>query len=441
MLFGRRKRQLEAENDALRGELASFREPAVDIPTIHNESISIPITDSASFAEIFGSGITYAGPVVNSESAMRCSAVYACVRLISGAVSCSPVKTYRRDGDLRTPANNHPLARTLRLRPNRFMTAATFWKAFMNDKLLAGNAYANIVRDANGNPVALIPVRALGVSVYYAWELGLDARLGVERNRLFYGVHFPDGAYRLYDQDDMLHVPNVGWTGKVGISSIQAMAQSVGLALGAEESDARFLSNGMQAEYAITYSNQLNDQAAKKLREYLEERHGGSSNHHKPLVLTEGGDVKQLSMTAADAQLLETRKFSVIDICRFFGVNPVMVGESEKTSSWGAGVEQMGRWFNTLTLNEHFTAIEQELEAKLFRGDGCFAEFDESELTRGDTKTRAEFYNVMRGSLTQPGIMLINEIRAAEGLEPVPGGDVLFIPQPTANPAPAQETP
>lgn len=103
-------------------------------------------------------------------------------------------------------------------------------------------------------------------------------------------------------------------------------------------------------------------------------------------------------MSAEDAQLIESRQFSVIDICRFFGVPPVMIGETEKTSSWGSGVEQMARWFTTFTLNDHLTAIEQELEAKLFR-DGFFAEFDESELTRGDTKTRGEFYRIARGSM------------------------------------------
>ena len=132
-------------------------------------------------------------------------------------------------------------------------------------------------------------------------------------------------------------------------------------------------------------------------------------------------------MSAEDAQLIESRQFSVSDICRFFGVPPVMIGETEKTSSWGSGVEQMARWFTTFTLNDHLTAIEQELEAKLFR-DSYFAEFDESELTRGETKTRGDFYRIARGSMQEPGFMTTNEIRAAEGLPPVAGGDALQGP-------------
>ncbi len=389
------------------------------------------ITDADRWIDLIGGGATASGQVVTAETAMRCSAVFACVRLIAGAVSCSPALVYRRNGDQRMRAPDHPMERVLRLRPNRFMTASTFWKLFVGHKLLAGNAYANIVRARSGQPVALMLLNPRSVTVYWAWELGLDKTLGVERNRLFYSVTFEDGATRVFDQDDMLHVPNIGGDGRGGISTIQAMAQSVGLSLAAEDSSARFFSNGMQSPVALSYPKQLSPEALDRLREHLQNRYGGSRNHHKPLILTEGGDVKTLSMSAVDAQLLDSRKFSVIDICRFFGVNPVMVGESEKTSSWGSGVEQMGRWFNTLTMNEHFTAIEQELEVKLF-SDGYFAEFDETELTRGDTKTRHEAYRVARGSMQEPGYMTINEIRAAEGLPPVPGGDVLQRPEPAA---------
>jgi phage portal protein BeeE len=88
----------------------------------------------------------------------------------------------------------------------------------------------------------------------------------------------------------------------------------------------------------------------------------------------------------------------------------------------------MARWFTMFSMNDHFTAVEQELERKLFRADGHFAEFDEAELTRGDTKTRHESYRIARGSMQEPGYMTPNEIRAAEGLPPVAGGDTLTGP-------------
>lgn len=408
-----------------------FGKKQADAPVQNDAGPSTyPLTDAEKWSEFFGGGQTYAGQIVNADTAMRTSAVFACVRLISAAVSCAPVKVYKRqDDDLRVRAARHPLADMLRARPNRFMTAATFWKSFMQDKLLLGNAYAHIVKAKNGLPVALMPVKAQNTTVFYAWELGLDQKFGVERNRLFYAMTFDDGAYRIYDQDDVLHVPNVGWNGKYGVSTVRAMGQTVGLALGAERSSASFFENGMQPSISISFDGSPSKDAMDRFREHLRDRYSGAANHHKPLVLYDKGKVDKLSMTAEDAQLLESRKFSVIDICRFFGVHPVMIGENEKTSSFGGGIEQMGRWFNTLTLNEHFTAIEQELERKLFVSDPHFAEFDESEITRGDTQARSSFYGIMRGSLTQPQLLTVNEIRAAEGYPPVPGGDELFKPE------------
>ena len=176
------------------------------------------------FSELFGMGAPVAsGQVVTPESAMRFSAVFACVRLLGGAVASAPVKVYLREGtEQRQLAHGHPLADMLRLRPNRFMTATTFWKAFVAHKVLQGNGYAHIIRERSGEPVGLYPLNPRNVIVYWAWELGLDQRLGVERNRLFYRVTFEDGQARLYDQDDMLHVPNVGWDGKRGLSTISA---------------------------------------------------------------------------------------------------------------------------------------------------------------------------------------------------------------------------
>lgn len=380
------------------------------------------------WADIFGGGFSAAGQIVNADTAMKIGAVFACVQLISGAASCSPIQTYKR-GEDRKEAPNHFLAPLLRLRPNRFMTASTFWTGFLSHKLLQGNGYANIVRDRWGTPVALYPLMPRNVAVYFAWELGLDGKLGVERNRLFYGVTFPDGAYKVFDQDDMLHVPNIlSSDGKTGLSTVKAMAQAAGLALAAEESSAKFFENGMQFDKALKYDKQLSAEGLKLLREELDRRHSGTQNHHRPMILTEGGEFQQLTMSAADAQLLESRKFSVIDVCRFFGVPPVMIGETEKTSSWGSGVEQMGRWFTTFTVNKHFTAIEQELEVKLFRNDGHFAEFDESELTRGDLKARAEYYKAGLGSLQTPGWLKVNEVRKAELLSRVEDGDTLQKP-------------
>lgn len=407
----------------LREEVGQLRE---QVEELKNQTQTFSITDAEAFREAIYGGLSG----VTDKTAMTISTVFACVRLVAGAVASAPCKVYRRqEEDKRLYASKHPLSTMLRLTPNEQMTAATFWRTFTTQKMLEGNGYAFILRTRNGIAQAIYPMFYAQVSPFQAWERGFDAKTGCSPWRLFYEVTLPDGRFTIVDQDDMLHVPNIGWDGRRGMSTLAAGARSLGLAVSSEHSSKRFFDQGMQASFAISYDGKISEAMQDRIKSYVAERYQGVENFHKPLVLSEGGKVQQLTMNAEDAQLIESRKFSVIDICRFFGVPPVMIGESEKTSSWGSGVEQMARWFTTFALNDHFTAIEQELERKLFRGDGHFAEFDETELTRGDTKTRHESYRIARGSMQEPGYMTPNEIRAAEGLPPVPGGDMLTGPQ------------
>lgn len=377
---------------------------------------------------------TYSGKAVNETTAMKVSAVYACVRLISGAISTAPMVVYQgeRTGGSAgyTPAPNHPLAPVLRLRPNPIITACTFWRSMVLSKLLHGNAYAVIGRDRMGRPSTLSYVRPYRVNVYQAWELGLDAKISAERERLYYLVTMDHGNQIMLDQDDVLHVPGVGWDGKRGLSTLAAGAEAMGLAMAEQEHGARFFGQGASFNFAIQYPRQLSEDGVKLLRDYWTRRHAGVGNSHIPPILTEGGEIQPFSMSARDAQLLESRQFSVIDVCRFFGVPPVMIGETEKTSSWGSGVESMGRWFVTYALNDHLTAIEQEVERKLFSGDSHFAEFDESEMTRGDVAARYASHRIARGNMQEPGFKTVNEIRAEEGLPPIEGGDELQRPEP-----------
>lgn len=420
-MFGKRRKALEEEVAQLREQVCELKNEADS----NSATFSITDTDSwNSLIEHIGDG------AVTPKSAMTVSAVFACVRLIAGAVASSPVEVFRRDASGNNlPVKDHELSRVLRLKPANGFTAATFWKTLATEKILNGNGYAAIIRYRSGKVRALIPRRHNQVVPYWAWELGLDYRLGVERERLYYQVTWDDGTVSVLDQDDMIHIPNVGWDGKRGLSTVRSGAQAMGLALGAEKSARQLFTRGMVSEIALSYPAKMAEETQAALRDYIERKYTGAENHHTPLILTEGGEAKTISMNPEDAQLIESRQFSVIDICRFFGVPPIMIGESEKTSSWGSGVEQMARWFATFTMNDHFVAIEQELEAKLFRNSACFAKFNESELTRGDTKTRGDYYRIALGSLQQPAFMTVNEVRKQEGLPPIGGGDEILMPE------------
>lgn len=369
------------------------------------------------------------GQRVNESTAMQLSAVFACVGLVSGALASSPCVVYRRGEKRRDIAESHPLSPVLRLKPNPRTTAATFWRAMTSSKLLHGNAYALISRFGDGRPGALTWIHPRRVSVYYAHELGLDRKAeSFGPMDLVYQITDEQGKMFMYAADDIIHVPGPGWDGKRGMSVLGAAADAFGVGLGAQEHTARFYKQGASFNFAISYPQKLGPEAAASLRDYWTKKHQGVGNHHIPPILTEGGELKPFSMSARDAQLLESRQFSVVDICRWFGTPPVMIGETEKTTSWGSGVEEMARWFRTFTLTPHLVAFEQEMEVKLFRRGGFFAEFDETELTRGDMKTRHEAYRSARGSLQEPGYMTINEIRDSEGYPPVEGGDELMRP-------------
>jgi HK97 family phage portal protein len=151
------------------------------------------------------------------------------------------------------------------------------------------------------------------------------------------------------------------------------------------------------------------------------------------MVLTEGLDVKELSMSSIDAELLDSRKYSVIDIARAFRVPPVMIGAQDTTSSWGTGVEAITLGFVKFTLQPYLTRIEQEINRKLIRKPDEFVEFNLKGLLRGDTKAENESLRQARGGSQGPGWLTLNEIRRIDNLPPVPGGDVIYEPKGALN--------
>lgn len=435
-MFGKNKK-LQAENEALKGKTVDLESQTEDLKSqiaeLQENSIqnceSIPITDSQAFSEMFLGGVVGGRRALTDKTAMALSAVFACSRLIASAVSTLPVRIYKKQADnQRKLIQGHNFERQLTKEPNITLTAATFWKAMAWQKVINGNAFGVINRNRKGEPIDLVVLKNSRVTVYQAWELGLDKKIDCHPNRLFYFITWDNGKTTLLDQDNMLHVPNIGWDGKRGISTIRAGAESMSLAFDAEDSASELFSNGLQSKVALSYEGKMNAEKQELLRQHIAENHTGRGNRHKPLVLQEGGDVKTLSINASDAQLIEARQYSVIDICRFFGVPPVMIGESSKTSSWGRGVEQMARWFTMFTLNDHLTDFEQEIERKIFRYNGTFCEFDSGGLTRGDTKTRGDYYKMAIGGTQNPAWLTANEVREAEGKPPHPDGDELFKP-------------
>lgn len=397
--------------------------------TANNEALDI--NDERLYEKLMeDSGFTSsAGPVVSSAKAMKFSAVYACVSLISGTIASLPCGVYESTEYGSKPSPGHPLHKLLHNAPDKMVTSYVFWETISLHKLLTGNAYALIWRYKDGRPKAICLLDPNKVTPKYSANF----------KQLFYEITLLDGRTVAFSQDDVLHFPGIGWDGLKGMSPIKAARDAIGLGLAGEEYNSKFFTNGIKSDLSISFPKALGEERAKKFRKYLHKRYGGVGNSHLPLVLTEGAEVSSLAMNAEDIQLLGSREFQIEDICRFYGVPLHMVSSIKKSSSWGSGIEQQTMGFVTFTLRRDIKRLEQEVNRKLIRSPKFMCKFNLDALLRGDTKTRGEFYKAMIGGNQQPGCMTPNEVRALQNLPPLDGGDRLYWPPENENEKQSEE--
>ena len=377
--------------------------------------------------ELLGPMPASAGVYVTPESAQRVAAVYACVDRISSAIATLPCRIYRREGEVRRPVENAPLWWLLNEQPCDAWTAASHWGRIGQYVLLRGDSYSLIKRDPAGRIKELVPL---------PWESVVTERdsLSVDARNLY----MVNDGYRSigYDQDDVLHFPGYGFNGVRSMSVLSWGArEAAGNAIAMDQYSGRFFADGAHPSVALKTDKKMDAERVAALQQMFADKYSGVGNAHKrPLVLTEGMELQTVTINAHDSQLLDARKFQVVDIARAFGVPPHMIGETSASTSWGTGIESMGRAFVTYTLNPHLVRFEQELNRKLFRHAGLFVEFDRSALIQGDLAAQAEYY---RAALGGPGTgqawMTPNQVRARMYLEPVEGGDTLFDPNATAD--------
>jgi len=361
---------------------------------------------------------TDAGIFITEESAMRQSAVYRCVDVLSKSISGLPMGVVEVDGDKRIPKPDHRVHMLLHDSPNPTQTPVIFKESIMVNALLRGNFYASIGRTRGNEPLDLNPID--------------HHKVTAERidGRVQYRVRLNNGGSDIIDGSDMLHVPGLGFNGFTGLSVITfAARQAVGLSLAAEKHGARMFKNGARLSGYLHTDKKFDDKDAQsRLRDQWQAQYGGTDNVGKTPVLEDGMKWEAVSMSAEDAQFLETRRFQIADIARFFGVPLHMLFETEKSTSWGSGLEQFTLGFIIFTLQPWIIRIEQEFQRKLLRGSmgqrkPLQIKFNLDSLLRGDSKARSALYTAG----IQYGFKTPNECRALENDPPMPGGDQLFI--------------
>lgn len=378
------------------------------------------ITTSADLQEAIANAVnTQSGAAVTPQSALRVAAVYACIRIRTNAVGNLPLHIKRRvEPDSREDLPEHELWHLLKRKPNVWQTPSQFIKMMEAHLLLRGNAYALIIW-SSGKVKGLVPLNPDRVECSQGDDLILK-----------YTYTRKDGAKVPLSQNEVFHLVGLSLDGVHGVSPITYARETIGLSLAMEEHGATTFKNGARPSSVLTHPAKLGKEGAAFLKASLDQYRSGGESEGKALILEEGMDVKNLSMTAEDAQWIESRKFSRTDIAMFFGVPPHMIGDTEKATSWGSGIEQQSIGFVTYTLEESLTTWEQTIARDLIDDSepDVYAKFNRKALVRGDIKTRKEFYT----SMLMWGVMSPNEVRAYEDENPREGGDVYYEPPNTA---------
>lgn len=374
---------------------------------------TVRLSDGGFWSSFLGAQSS-SGKSVSVDSAMRLSAVWACVRIISTSVAGLPLSIYKRlpDGS-REVARDFSLYDVVHTSPNEDMAAYHFWQAVVASMLLWGNAYCEIHRSA-GRVIALdflMPSRV---------ELDVD-----DDGRLQYFFKPRKGKRREIQRENMLHIPAFSLDGRVGLSAIRYGADVFGAAMSADDAANSTFKNGMMPTVAFSVDKTLNKAQRVEFREYVQTISGALNAGRSP-VLEAGVKPEMIGINPADAQLLESRGHSIEEICRWFGVPPWMVMKTDKGSNWGTGLEQQQIAFLTYCIMSFTAPIEQCVNKRCMTAVdriNHYAEYSLEAFLRADSAGRAAYYSTM----AQNGAMTRGEIRRKENLPTKPGDDVLTV--------------
>ncbi len=374
---------------------------------------SIRLSDGGFWSAFLGAQSS-SGKSVTVDKAMRLSAVWACVRIISTSVAGLPLSIYRRlpDGGRET-ARDFPLYDVVHNSPNEDMAAFHFWQAVVASMLLWGNAYCEIHR-SGGRVIAL--------------DFLMPSRVTPEPDddgRLRYFFQPRKGARREIARDDMLHIPAFTLDGRMGLSAIRYGADVFGSAMSADDAANTTFKNGMMPTVAFSVDKTLNPTQRAEFRDYVKTI-SGALNAGKSPVLEQGVKPEMIGINPADAQLLESRGHSIEEICRWFGVPPWMVMKTDKGSNWGTGLEQQQIAFLTYCIMTYTAPIEQCVNKRCMTAVDRikhYSEFSLEAFLRADSAGRAAYLSTMG----QNGYMTRNEGRHKENLPSMPGGDILTV--------------
>jgi HK97 family phage portal protein len=353
------------------------------------------------------------GVHVNTETARGLTAVFCAERILSETLASVPLNLMQRTAGGKQVAEKHAVQKRLR-RPNPWQTSFEWRRMLQGHVCIRGNAYAEIIWDANGYPAALIPRNPDKIIV----EQQSDSTIA-------YGHRMPDGTIRPIAPGNMLHLRGISSDGIQGDSIISMFRNAIGSAAATEEHGARLFKNGAQVPFAIKHPKVLTEPILKNLRESFQEEHGGVENAHRPMFLEEGMDVVKLGLTMEDSQFIESRTFNISEFARIFNIPPHMLKELSRATF--SNIEHLGIEFVTYTMVPWLVLWEQRMDIDLLAEtdfDEYYTKFNTNGLLRGDMKSRFDAYAVARNG----GWMCANDVRRLEDMNDIDNGDIYLQP-------------
>ena len=334
---------------------------------------------------------------VTEDTALSVSAVFGAVRLLAETVAGIPMHTYARKKGQWLDNPDDELLQILQVAPNPHMTAQDFWEAVMLNLALRGNGYAAILRNSMGIPIGLYPMAAAQI------------RPVVLKDGTGWYVYRFDGLDTMFNEADVLHFRIMG-NGRVGLSPLQYGAMSMGVGAAADQYAGTFFQRGGKPGGVLKIDRILTPKQREEVRATFKDVHEGIDSAHKLFVLEAGMQYQQVQLNPEDLQMIESRRFAVKDIARFFGVPAFLLNESEGSTSWGTGLEQQMLGFYGMVVSPYCRRIAATCHMKLIPIEERRKRkisYDYDELMSVDLRSRAEYYTKLRSN----GIMTANEVR------------------------------
>lgn len=347
------------------------------------------------------------GISASPETSMRVGAVYACVRILADMVGYLPWHVYQRRADGgKDRAVDHPVYPLLRRRPNESQTAIRWRQLGMRHVLLRGNFY-NHIEWSTRRARALRPLDPDRMTV----------RL-LDTGRRGYYYRPSVGEPVSFTQDEIFHVMGTSLDGVSGCSVIEYAREDIGRTLAEGAFANRFYTQGGALKGALTTDAKLSPEARKANEEAWRNAQDGVGGWHKTALMEGGVKWQQIGISARDAQYIEGRQFSVGEIARWFGLPPHMIGDVDRSTSWGSGIEQQAIGFLQQALAPWLVLWEQEADRQLLEDDDEYStEFLREALLTADLQARSQAHRVY----VDGGILSVNEVRAQMNFNPVEG--------------------